>query len=134
LSTNKAYDRTTQKNNTPKTKKSVRILPPFPEAVELLEEIKQHFGNNHDDIFWFIGKTASTRSFRIACDKIGIHEITIHTMRHIFTTRCVEHGVDEKVIQKWLGHDKIDLSMNLYAHANGNFEHEQILKMAKHSR
>lgn len=129
LSVSKAYDRVTKTVTSPKTKKSVRTIPLFYDAAEVLKKIK----HTSEPIFSFIGRTSNVHNFSAAAKRCGMNKLTLHSLRHVFATRCLESGVDPKVIQKWLGHTKIDLSMNLYAHANGNFEQEQIVKMAKHS-
>jgi len=129
LSVSKAYDRVTKSVTLPKTVKSVRTIPLFRDATEVLEKIKR----SSEPIFSFIGRTANVHNFAAAAKRCGMNKLTLHSLRHVFATRCLESGVDPKVIQKWLGHTKLDLSMNLYAHANGNFEQEQIVKMAKHS-
>lgn len=40
-----------------------------------------------------------------------------HTLRHTFTTRMVEAGINIKVIQDALGHSDISTTMNIYADA-----------------
>lgn len=39
-----------------------------------------------------------------------------HTFRHTFATRCLENGVEPKVIQDYLGHATLSMTMNLYVH------------------
>lgn len=39
-----------------------------------------------------------------------------HTFRHTFATRCFEAGVDAKVVQAYLGHASIKMTMDLYTH------------------
>lgn len=39
-----------------------------------------------------------------------------HTFRHTFATRCFENGVDAKVIQSYLGHASLKMTMDLYTH------------------
>lgn len=46
-------------------------------------------------------------------------EITIfsgHTFRHTFATRCFEAGVPAKVVQSYLGHASLKMTMDLYTH------------------
>lgn len=37
-----------------------------------------------------------------------------HSLRHTFTTRCVEAGVNVKILQQWLGHEDISTTLNIY--------------------
>ncbi len=39
-----------------------------------------------------------------------------HTLRHTFATRCFEAGVQPKVVQSYLGHATLQMTMNLYTH------------------
>ena len=39
-----------------------------------------------------------------------------HTIRHTFSTRCFENGIEPKVAQKLLGHSSITVTMNTYTH------------------
>jgi len=129
VSVTKAYDQISKTITTPKSRKATRTVPLFDGALEVLGKIKR----SAKPVFSFIGKTASNKNFPAACERAGFPNITFHVLRHVFTTRCLENGVDPKIIQKWLGHAKLDMTMNTYAHTNGDFEHEQSLKMAENS-
>lgn len=39
-----------------------------------------------------------------------------HTLRHTFATRCFEAGIPPKVVQKYLGHATLQMTMDLYVH------------------
>lgn len=39
-----------------------------------------------------------------------------HTLRHTFATRCFEAGVQPKVVQSYLGHATLKMTMDLYTH------------------
>ena len=39
-----------------------------------------------------------------------------HTLRHTFATRCFEAGVSPKVVQSYLGHATLKMTMDLYTH------------------
>ena len=54
---------------------------------------------------------------------------TPHCMRHTFATRCYEKGVREKVIQKILGHSKLDMTLNIYTHTTEEMIEEDIRKL-----
>lgn len=43
-------------------------------------------------------------------------EITFHTLRHIFATRCIENGMQPQILKTILGHRKLATTMDLYAH------------------
>lgn len=39
-----------------------------------------------------------------------------HSLRHTFATRCFEAGIDAKMVQNYLGHASIAITMDLYTH------------------
>lgn len=39
-----------------------------------------------------------------------------HTFRHTFATRCFENGINAKVVQSYLGHASLKMTMDLYTH------------------
>ncbi len=53
-----------------------------------------------------------------------------HTFRHTFATRCFESGIDAKVVQSYLGHASIKMTMDLYTHVTeekSNMDIEKIV-------
>lgn len=53
-----------------------------------------------------------------------------HSMRHIFATRALERGIPPRVVQSYLGHSTIDMTMNIYTHVTAELEKEEIRKLA----
>lgn len=53
-----------------------------------------------------------------------------HTMRHTFATRALEKGIPPKVVQEYLGHKKIDTTLNIYTHVLPEMKKEEIKKIA----
>lgn len=53
-----------------------------------------------------------------------------HSMRHTFATRALEKGIPPKVVQSYLGHSTIDVTMNVYTHVTAELEREEIKKIA----
>ena len=43
-------------------------------------------------------------------------EFSGHTFRHTFATRYIEEGIDPKVVQTYLGHASLKMTMDLYTH------------------
>ena len=58
-------------------------------------------------------------------------KIHTHTLRHTFATRCLEHDVDYKAIQIFLGHEDIRITMNTYATATDKYMKEQFEKLSQ---
>lgn len=55
------------------------------------------------------------------CKDAGIKNISMHTLRHTFATRCIERGVPIKALQTILGHANITTTMDTYVHASEDF-------------
>ena len=55
-------------------------------------------------------------NIRKLCKKAGMREISVHILRHIFATRCIESGMRPKTLQMILGHANISMTMDRYVH------------------
>jgi len=53
-----------------------------------------------------------------------------HAMRHTFATRALERGIPPKVVQSYLGHADIAMTMNIYTHVSAELEKDEIRKIA----
>ena len=53
-----------------------------------------------------------------------------HAFRHTFATRCFEAGVDAKVVQSYLGHASLKMTMDLYTHVTEEKSSLDIEKIA----
>lgn len=56
-------------------------------------------------------------------------DYTLHSLRHTFATRCLESGVSIRVVQKWLGHSRIDTTSKIYTHILSSFEFDECKKL-----
>ena len=94
-----------------KTATSDRIIPLFPECAELLDGLDRHgskvFHHRNDYV---------TKAFKKLCPAHKLHDL-----RHTFATRCLECGISLKVVQKWLGHARLDTTASIYTHVQENF-------------
>lgn len=64
--------------------------------------------------------------------KEGVFEVfTPHSLRHTFATRCFENGIPPKVVQGYLGHSTIQMTMDLYTHVMKDVQQDEIKKIDK---
>lgn len=121
----------------PKTKQSYRKVPINSECrkhlekqLELKQIVKSKRPKQQND-YLFVTKFNTPLNSVIYSDSIKaiIEQINLtrsfdnefpkfsgHTFRHTFATRCFEAGVQPKVVQSYLGHASLKMTMDLYTH------------------
>lgn len=123
ISITKTYNQSQKTLGKPKTEKSKRIIPLFKDLKNLLLE------KTKDDKFIF--KNIMNKQIRdyakMITSRIGI-KFTNHMFRHTFASNCLAKGINPKTIQKWLGHSKLDMTMNVYAAVLSDLEQKDIDK------
>jgi integrase len=77
-----------------------KALPFVPGMRELLEELRRVARPRED--FVLPQKECKTALNR-ACRKLELPHLSHHDFRHLFTTRCLECGVDVPTVAKWRG-------------------------------
>lgn len=105
-----------------KTENSVRDLPLFGQLKDVLKQIPHE----------------SEYILNFSCNALKCHfkrlkvkynlKYSLHCLRHTFATRCLEQGISMKVVQKWLGHSRLDTTANIYTHVLSEFEKKEIEK------
>lgn len=78
---------------------STRVIPFINGVRETLEALRRVAG----DRALVIPQAECKRSLRTACELAGLHCLTHHDFRHLFTTRCIESGVDIPTVARWRG-------------------------------
>ncbi|MCD8222131.1 MAG: site-specific integrase [Clostridiales bacterium] len=56
--------------------------------------------------------------------------ITFHGLRHTFATRCIENGMEPQVLKAIMGHSKLSITMDLYAHVLPDAKSKEMEKIA----
>lgn len=122
----------------PKTKASQRDIPMTVEVKEALlaqQRWKSHVVIRHNpkpgmENLVFGSKTNNPihesnvrQSIRYLVDKINrdnpeldFKPFTPHGLRHTFATKCIAKGMKPKTLQKILGHNSLQMTMDLYCH------------------
>lgn len=144
---------------TPKTKTSKRVVPLTDEAIRILRDqqrrqFKLRAKAKNWNMQWeglvfttISGNPVGDSTFRTLMRAIvkninfdrkletknyeKFEQMSFHSLRHTFATRCIEKGVKPKVLQKYLGHSNLSTTMDLYVHVTEDTLHDEIKKLSE---
>ena len=113
---------------TPKTRTSNRTIPLsnklYNDLLLYKKECKKYYGFNEK---WFVfgdvnpihPQTLRTKKNENA-EKAGVKQIRIHDFRHSCASLLINSGANVTIVAKYLGHAKIDETLNTYSHIFDN--------------
>ena len=108
-----------------KTKDSKRIVPITKYLLNDLKELyvydKRTYTNFNDDFFVYSDyKTIADSTLYLyrskMADKAELKHISIHDFRHSCASLLINKGTNVKLVAKYLGHTKIEETLNTYSH------------------
>ena len=115
----------------PKSAKSVRSIPMSPLALGLCQ--KMWSPNPQAYILTGTADYMEPRVLQYRLRKYTadchLEDVHFHTLRHTFATRCMEVGVETKVLSDILGHSSISITLDRYVHASFDIKRENIQKL-----
>ena len=71
------------------------------------------------------------RSFKRILAAAGLPNIKFHALRHTFSSRALEVGMDYKTLSEVLGHASVATTMDLYVHSLDEYKRSQMDKLRK---
>ncbi len=91
------------------------VVPLFPQLRPLVERLCE--GKGHSAPLFPIRE--ARKALENACKRLGFPHFTHRSLRRMFITRCIERGIDVKVIAEWQGHrDGGKLILQTYSHVS----------------
>ncbi len=119
------YTSKSWKFTSPKTKSSIRALPLaealFNDLKELYNNVSQH--SNFKSTWFVFGEAdipivADNPNDRqkIICKKAKVKKIRIHDFRHSCASLLINNGANVAMVAKYLGHTKVEETLNTYTH------------------
>ena len=114
----------------PKTNNSIRLIPIPSFLYSHFLKIKQ--SSDHPDSYLLTGtsKFVEPSNYYTMYQRwlrdCNIQGYSFHSLRHTFATRCIEKGIDPKVLSELLGHANISITLSLYVHPSMSHKRQSI--------
>lgn len=128
--------------NKTKTYAGKRIVPIpdfiYPYIVEQMQVANAQDNNEEKLLFKPLNSKYTRRTNvnselqRILKRKFNITDISTHSLRHTFGTRCIESGMAPVVVQRLMGHKDIGVTLNTYTTVFDKFKQAEIDKVNKY--
>jgi integrase len=107
----------------PKSVGSGRSVPMAERVAVALRELHERslYRTDRDLVFCHpesgkpLDRSKLVRRFKQALDRVGVHQITFHELRHTFGTRMAAAGTPLRTLQHWMGHAD-SKTTQVYAH------------------
>lgn len=121
--------------NNPKTKAGIREVP-IPKNIrnEIIEQLK--LANTHKENLLFVSNAGTYASptnvnhvLKRICKNLGINNISSHSLRHTFATRCIEAGMRAVALQRLMGHSDVRITLNVYTSVFNKYKNSELEKV-----
>lgn len=109
------------------------LTPSIKEQLEIAKENKDNMlflYNAH----YISHSVANSRLKRILKSTLGMEakDISTHSLRHTFATRCIEAGMSAVVLQRLIGHTDISITLNTYTSVFNRFKESELEKVIEY--
>lgn len=117
--------------DSPKTASSMRIIPISDRVTALCRSM---YSNNQNAYILtgtenFMEPRLLQYHFHRYISACGLKDVTFHTLRHTFATRCVEVDFEIKSLSEILGHANTAITLNRYVHCSMELKRENMKKL-----
>lgn len=122
--------------DTTKTYAGVRDLPIPSFLVPFIVEQMQQGKNNKDSQLFLSSngnlvdpRNANRTLKKILKDNFDITDITTHSLRHTYGTRCIEAGMRAVALQRLMGHTDVNVTLNTYTSVLNKYKQSELEKV-----
>ena len=119
----------------PKTKAGIREVP-IPKNIrnEIIDQLK--LANTHKENLLFVSNAGTYASptnanhvLKRICKDLGIDDVSSHSLRHTFATRCVEAGMRAVALQRLMEHSDVRITLNVYTSVFNKYKNSELEKV-----
>lgn len=122
--------------NTTKTYAGIREVP-IPSFIkdEIISQMKLSENNRDKQLFLdkngnYVRPATANDKLKVLINKLGLAEdITSHSLRHTFGTRCIEAGIRPVALQRLMGHTDVSVTLNTYTSVFNKYKEAELEKV-----
>ncbi len=103
----------------PKSRTSLREIP----IPEFLKDVLIKVKTNNDSFILsgnsrFVEPRTMQYCFKSVLKRLDLPQVSFHSLRHMFATKCVSLGIDVKTLSEILGHSSVKITLDRYVHSS----------------
>lgn len=119
----------------PKTYGGIRDIP-IPAFIknEIINQMRLSENNLDKQLFLspkgeYVRPENANRKLRELLHTMGIYDISSHSLRHTYGTRCIEAGMRAVALQRLMGHSDVAITLNTYTSVFNKYKESELEKV-----
>lgn len=121
--------------NSTKTYAGIREVP-IPAFIrnEIINQMRIAENNRDKQLFLtpngeYVRPNNANRKLKELLEKMDITDITSHSLRHTYGTRCIEAGMRAVALQRLMGHTDVAITLNTYTSVFNKYKESELEKV-----